>query len=87
MHRAPLSSKKASAVCRTVAKEGFTVEKEVSTSRQRRIGRRAGGVGSPDYKAVRPCVSAAHIYGKRRVAAEALTMTRCDWSIEYLRAF
>ena len=48
---------------------------------------RTGGVGSPDYKAVRPCVSAAHIYGKRRVAAEALTMTGRDWSIEYLRAY
>ena len=48
---------------------------------------RAGGVGSPDYKAVRPCISAGHIYGKRRIAAEALTMTRCDWSIEYLRAY
>jgi hypothetical protein len=48
---------------------------------------RVGGVGSPDYKAIRPCVSAGHIYGKRRIAAEALTMTRCDWSIEYLRAY
>lgn len=48
---------------------------------------RTGGVGSPDYKAVRPCVSAAHIYGKRRVAAEALTMTGCDWSKEYLREY
>ena len=32
-----------------------------------------GFVGSHDFKAVRPCVSAAHIYGKRRVSAEAFT--------------
>ena len=32
-----------------------------------------GFVGSFDYKPVIPCVSAAHIYGKRRVSAEALT--------------
>lgn len=32
-----------------------------------------GFVGSDNFKPVRPCVSAAHIYGKRRVQAEALT--------------
>ncbi len=48
---------------------------------------RVGGVGSPDYKAIRPCVSAGHIYGKRRIAAEALTKVGCDWSVEYLRAY
>ena len=32
-----------------------------------------GFVGSHDFKPVRPCVSAAHIYGKRRVSAEAFT--------------
>ena len=30
-------------------------------------------VGSFDFKPVLPCVSAAHVYGKRRVSAEALT--------------
>lgn len=33
----------------------------------------SGFVYSHDFKAVLPCVSAAHIYGKRRVSAEALT--------------
>ena len=32
-----------------------------------------GFVGSHDFKPVRPCVSAAHIYGKKRVSAEAFT--------------
>ncbi|MGN0854590.1 MAG: glycosyl hydrolase [Kiritimatiellia bacterium] len=32
-----------------------------------------GFVGSHDFKPVLPCVSAAHVYGKRRVSAEALT--------------
>ena len=32
-----------------------------------------GGVGSYAFKPVRPCASAAHIYGKRRVVAEAFT--------------
>ena len=35
--------------------------------------RNEGFVGSFDFKPVLPCVSAAHIYGKRRVSAEALT--------------
>ncbi len=34
----------------------------------------AGGfVTSHDFKAVKPCVSAAHLYGKRRVSAESFT--------------
>ena len=44
------------------------------------------GVGSADFKPVLPCVSAAHIYGKRRVAAEALTDCALDWN-EALRDF
>jgi len=32
-----------------------------------------GYVGSHDFKPVLPCVSAAHLYGKRRVSAESLT--------------
>ena len=32
-----------------------------------------GFVGSHDFKPVLPCVSAAHIYGKKRVSAEAFT--------------
>ena len=35
--------------------------------------RNEGSVGSFDYKPVIPCVSAAHLYGRRRVSAEALT--------------
>ena len=35
--------------------------------------RNEGFVGSFDFKPILPCVSAAHIYGKRRVSAEALT--------------
>ena len=46
-----------------------------------------GGVGSLDYKAIRPCVSAARIYGKPRVSAEALTCTGLDWRTEYPRAW
>ena len=48
---------------------------------------KVGGVGSPDYKAIRPCVSAARIYGKPRVSAEALTFTALDWKDEYPRAW
>ncbi|MBO7721869.1 MAG: hypothetical protein J6T01_05640 [Kiritimatiellae bacterium] len=32
-----------------------------------------GFVGSHDFKPIRPCVSAAHIYGKKRVTAESFT--------------
>ncbi len=38
-----------------------------------------GYVGSDDFKPVRACVSAAHIYGKKRVAAEALTSFALTW--------
>ena len=36
-------------------------------------------VGSFDFKPVKPCVSAAHLYGKRRVAAEAFTSFTLTW--------
>ena len=39
----------------------------------------ASYVGSRDFKAVKPTVSAAHIYGKNRVAAEALTSFTLTW--------
>ena len=39
----------------------------------------ATGVGSHDFKAVKPCVSAAHVYGRARVAAEALTNCALTW--------
>lgn len=39
----------------------------------------AGGVGHPNFKPAKPCVSAAHIYGKKRVACESFTNTRLDW--------
>jgi len=38
-----------------------------------------GSVGHPNFKSVRPCVSAAHLYGKRRVAAEAFTNIALTW--------
>lgn len=38
-----------------------------------------GFVGSDNFKPVRPCVSAAHIYGKRRVQAEAFTSFALDF--------
>lgn len=38
-----------------------------------------GSVGHPNFKPVRPCVSAAHIYGKRRVDCESFTNTRLTW--------
>jgi hypothetical protein len=37
------------------------------------------GVGSPNYKPVRPCVSAAHLYGKRRVDCESFTSMALTW--------
>ena len=42
-----------------------------------------GGVGSYAFKPVRPCASAAHIYGKRRVSAEAFT----GWGIRWDEGF
>ena len=41
--------------------------------------RSRGYVGSHNFKPVRPCVSAARMYGKKRVAAEALTSFRLTW--------
>lgn len=40
--------------------------------------------GQPDFKPIKPCASAAHVYGKRRVAAEACTNTGLNWR-EHLR--
>ena len=39
-----------------------------------------GFVGSHDFKPVLPCVSAAHVYGKRRVSAEALTSLQLTYN-------
>ena len=38
-----------------------------------------GGAGHPNYKPVKPCVSAAHLYGKRRIDCEAFTSMRLTW--------
>lgn len=43
-------------------------------------------VGDHDFKPTIPCASAAHLYGKRRVSAEALTSFRLDWN-ENFRTF
>lgn len=37
-------------------------------------------VGSFNFKPVKPCVSAARMYGKRRVAAEAFTSLNLNWA-------
>jgi len=42
--------------------------------------RNDGYVGSWQNKPVRPCASAAHLYGKRRVAAEAFTSFELTWN-------
>lgn len=42
--------------------------------------RNDGYVGSWQNKPVRPCVSAAHLYGKRRVAAESFTSFELSWN-------
>ena len=42
--------------------------------------RERGYVGSHNFKPVRPCVSAARMYGKKRVAAEALTSFQLTWN-------
>lgn len=44
-----------------------------------------GYVGSDNFKPVRPCVSAAHLYGKRRVQAESLTSMALDWNEDFNR--
>ena len=36
-------------------------------------------MGHPNFKPVRPCVSAAHLYGKRRVDCEAFTSMSLTW--------
>ena len=38
-----------------------------------------GFVGHPNFKPVRPCVSAAHLYGKRRVDSESFTSMNLTW--------
>ena len=42
--------------------------------------RAEGGVGQDDFKPVLPCASAAHVYGKGRVAAEAFTTCSLKWN-------
>ena len=42
-----------------------------------------GGCGTYSFKPIRPCASAAHIYGKRRVAAEAFTGEGITWSEDF----
>ncbi|MCR5750361.1 MAG: hypothetical protein K6G91_00215, partial [Kiritimatiellae bacterium] len=44
-----------------------------------------GGVGTYAFKPVRPCASAAHIYGKRRVVAEAFTGWGIGWDEDFKR--
>jgi len=41
--------------------------------------RQHGYVGDHNFKPVYPCVSAAHLYGKKSVAAEALTSFQLTW--------
>ena len=38
-----------------------------------------GGAGHPNFKPVRPCVSAAHLYGKQRVDCESFTSMALTW--------
>ena len=42
-----------------------------------------GTVGSYAFKPIRPCASAAHIYGKRRVVAEAFTGRGIHWDEDF----
>lgn len=42
--------------------------------------RSEGYVGSLDFKPIKPCASAAHLYGKPRVAAEAFTSFALTWT-------
>lgn len=49
------------------------------------VGRDIGTVGSYAYKPVRPCASAAHIYGKKRVVAEAFTGMGIRWDEDFKR--
>ena len=45
--------------------------------------REVGHVGSVAFKAMMPCISAAHVYGKRRVVAEAFT----GWGLSWMEDF
>ncbi len=45
--------------------------------------RLAGGCCWYQFKPIRPCASAAHIYGKRRVAAEAFTGSGIHWDEDF----
>ena len=45
----------------------------------------AGGCCSYQFKPIRPCASAAHIYGKRRVVAEAFTGSGIHWNEDFRR--
>ena len=40
-------------------------------------------VGQDDFKPIIPCASAAHVYGKGRVAAEACTSMRLKWDEDF----
>ena len=44
-----------------------------------------GGCACYDYKPIRPCASAAHVYGKRRVSAEAFTGNGIRWDEDFAR--
>ena len=48
-----------------------------------RVSEDEGGCGTYSYKPIRPCTSAAHIYGKRRVVAEAFTGEGITWSEDF----
>ena len=45
--------------------------------------RAESSVGQDDFKPIIPCASAAHVYGKRRVAAEACTSMRLKWDEDF----
>ena len=47
--------------------------------------RTESSVGQDDYKPIIPCASAAHVYGKSRVAAEAFTTTCLKWDEDLKR--
>ena len=42
-----------------------------------------GHVGSTHFKPILPCVSAAHVYGKKRVSAEAFTSFALTWNEDF----
>ena len=45
--------------------------------------RAESSVGQDDFKPIIPCASAAHVYGKGRVAAEACTEMRLKWNEDF----